>query len=427
MKGGIMMEKKYLRKGLRGSFIGVCITVFIMLCTVLLTASQCIAQQSDQTTGVTSDKIKIGMFAPLTGAIALYGKAAHMAEAIFKNVNKSGGINGRQIEVILEDDACDPIKGVAAVKKLIYQDKVFMLFGGMCTNVCLAAKKDIVATETPYMVLGAAGHSITSPIEKNIFTGVFTSLGVSKAMADFAMSKPNVKRVAIIKHTDEWAKTFYEPVLTHLKEKYNVTPVVDVTIERGAFDATPQILRIKEANPDVVIEIIYVDSTSIFLRDSFKLGLRVPIIGNPGVAVDEQFKRVGIPEAMKMFFAPYWYKYSFDHPEMQKWQGLLKESYPKDDFDMFAGIGIGGTLSVIKALEKSGKDLSRSKFIAALENLNNFQESIIPNFSYPMAVPISFSSIDHIAIDQVAFSVLGKEDKKLKIIYNYKEYMEKYQ
>jgi branched-chain amino acid transport system substrate-binding protein len=166
MEGGIGMEKKCLRKGFCGSFMGVCMAVFLLLCTVLFTASQCIAQQSDQTTGVTSDKIKIGIFAPLTGAIALYGKAAHMAESIFKNINKSGGINGRQIEVVLEDDACDPIKGVAAVKKLIYQDKVFMLFGGMCTNVCLAAKKDIVATETPYVVLGAAGHSITSPVEK---------------------------------------------------------------------------------------------------------------------------------------------------------------------------------------------------------------------------------------------------------------------
>ncbi len=372
-----------------------------------------------QAPGVTENSIKIGLFAPFTGTIALYGKAAHVAEAIYEKQNEAGGIHGRKLVTVSEDTGCDPIKGVAAIKKLIFQDKVFMLHGGMCSNVCLAVKKELLETGTPFVVMGAASHRITSPVEKNLFTGVFTSVIVSQSMADFAMSKPGVKRVAVIKHTDEWGKSFYEPLLEYLKEKYHMTPIADVTIERGVADATPQVLEIKKANPDILIAITYVDTTSTLLRDSYKLGLKVPIIGSPAVAVDEQFKRVGIPEALKAFFAPYWFKYPLDSPEMDKWKELLKKRYPKDEFDMLAGLGIGGAMAIIDALNIAGRDLTQDKFIKALEGLHNFSPK-----DYPMATPITFSPTQHIGITKVALSVMDVNNRKVKVVYDWKEYDE---
>lgn len=399
------------------------IGIFLFIALLLPNVDPVYAQGGAQAPGVTQNSIKIGVFAPFTGPISVYGKAAHMADAIFKKVNETGGINGRKIEAILEDTAADPIKGVAAVKKLIHQDGVFMLHGGMASNVCLAAKKDILETGIPYVVLGAASHKITSPLEKNIFTGVFTSLGVSHSMADFAMSKPGVKKVGIIKHTDEWAKSFYEPLLEHLEKKYNVKPSIDETIERTATDATPQILKLKQANPDVIIAITYVESTSTLLRDAHKLGMKIPIVGSPAVAVDEQFGRVGIPDAMAQFFAPYWYKYPFDHPEMKKWESLLTKEYPKDTFDMFAAIGVGGTITIVEALKKAGPNLNWSSFLNALEGMSDLKEwSALP---YPMATPITFSATDHVGIDKVAFSVLSLPDKKLKVVYGWKDFEKK--
>jgi len=369
--------------------------------------------------GVTKDSIKIGVFAPLTGEIAVYGKAAHMADAIFNKVNEEGGIHGRKIVPVVVDDGCKPVKGVAAVKKLIYQDQVFMLHGAVCSNVALAAKKEILETKIPFVVLGAANYKITTPVEKNIYTGVFTSVSVSKSMADFAMSKPGVKKVGIIKHTDEWAKSFYEPLIEYLKTKYNIVPVVDVTIERGVPDATPQILKLKQANPDIIIAVTYVVSTSTIIRDAFKLGLKVPIVGNPAVAVDEQSVRVGIPQAMTQFFTPYWYKNSFDNPKMKEWQELLHQYYPKDKFDMFAGLGIGGTIAIVEALKKAGPDLTRENFVEALEKTSNLNQWA--PLDYPMATPINFSPEDHVGIDEMAFSVMS--DQKLKIVYSWEDYL----
>ena len=420
------MKKTEPRRGVVNVFKKVCMVVLMFLCIVQLTSGICVAQQTAAVPGVTSDKIKLGLFCAFTGPIAHYGKTEHLAEAIYDQVNKMGGIHGRKIEWVSEDDGCEPIKGIAAVKKLIHQDKVFALHGAMCSNVALAIKKEVLEAGIPYMNLAAASYKITSPLEKNIFSGIYTSIVLAHSMADFAMSKPGAKRVAVIKHTDEWGKNFYDPLIEYLTKKYNVTPVADVTIERGVTDATPQVLKIKQENPDVIIAVTYLDSTTTFLRDSFKLGLKVPIIGSPAVAVDEQFQRLGNPDAMRLFFAPYSYNYPLDHPVMLKWGALLKNLYPKDEFDMLVGNGFGGTLAIVQALKDSGRDLTREKFVAALEKLNNFQDAIIPGYEYPMCSPVSFSPTDHVALKSVTFSFLGK-DKKLKIAKNYKEYMDKNQ
>lgn len=415
------------KKGLHGIFVGmmrsVCIVAVILLGTAQLTSGTALAEQGKAVQGITPDTIKLGVFCAFTGPIAHFGKTAHMAMAVYDEINKMGGINGRKIQVISEDDGCDPVKGVAAVKKLIYEDKVFALHGAMCSNVALAIKKEVKETGIPYINLAAASYKITSPLEKNIFSGIFTSKVLAYSMADFAMSKPNVKRVAVIKHTDEWGKTFYDPLIQYLKTKYNITPVADVTIERGVTDATPQVLRLKAAKPDVVIAVTYLDATTTFLRDSFKLGLKVPIVGSPAVAVDEQLQKLGNPEALKMFFAPYSYKYTLDDPVMLKWGSLLKSYFPKDGFDMLVGNGLGGTLAIVQALKDCGRDITRERFIAALEKLHSFENAQIPGYVYPMCTPVSYSATDHVAIKKVTFSVLGK-DKKLKICGTYNACME---
>ena len=64
------------------------------------------------------------------------------AEAVYKEVNDAGGINGRKIVYVREDDRCDPASAIAAAKKLIFDQKVFMIHGGGCTNASHAATRD---------------------------------------------------------------------------------------------------------------------------------------------------------------------------------------------------------------------------------------------------------------------------------------------
>src|SRR5262249_21880944 len=99
-------------------------------------------------TGVTADTIKIGIFGPITGPASVFAKTIYGAAAVYKDINGRGGINGRKIDLVIEDDGCDPNKGIAAVKKLLSQDQVFMLHGAFCTSVALAIKPEIAKDPT---------------------------------------------------------------------------------------------------------------------------------------------------------------------------------------------------------------------------------------------------------------------------------------
>src|SRR5215475_15615814 len=104
----------------------------LMLGIAALLASLTPAATAADRTGVTEDSIKIGMFGPITGPASVAAKSLYGAAAIYKDVNDHGGINGRKIELIIEDDGCDTTKGIAAVKKLISRNEVFLLHGAYC-------------------------------------------------------------------------------------------------------------------------------------------------------------------------------------------------------------------------------------------------------------------------------------------------------
>ena len=95
--------------------------------------------------GVTKDTIKIGVFGPMTGAAALFGKSVFGIESVYQDINDKGGIHGRKIVLVRDDDGCDPARGLAAFKKLVTQDEVLAINGGACSNVVMAIKPEILA------------------------------------------------------------------------------------------------------------------------------------------------------------------------------------------------------------------------------------------------------------------------------------------
>ena len=126
---------------------------------------------ADQAVGVTADSVKIGYLGAMTGPYYLYGKLImNGADVVYNEVNRAGGIHGRKIVTVREDDACDAAKAIAATKKLIHQHQVFMVHGGGCSNPTIAARDEIEKTRTFFVVFAAVADRITSPLAPYIFT-----------------------------------------------------------------------------------------------------------------------------------------------------------------------------------------------------------------------------------------------------------------
>jgi branched-chain amino acid transport system substrate-binding protein len=328
------------------------------------------------TTGVSPDKVRIGMFGPLTGPTAVGSLPLLGASAIYKSVNDRGGIHGRKIELVIEDDACDPNKAIAATKKLVSQEQVFMVHGGWCSGAVMAIKPELARTpDVPFMVLGAANSAISTPVTANIFHPIATTATVARSMVDFALTKPSAKRVAIISHSDEWGKSHLEPALAQLKAQ-GLESVETVYLERGQVDATSQVLRLKAAKPDVVLAVLYPPELTIYLRDSLKYGVKSPTVTTQGVSIEDMVKRVAMPAATKELFVFYPLADTLDSPAYKKWVDIYRKYNPKEPIETLSFMGMTGALAVVEALEKAGPNLTREKFMGELNKLRNFDPGI---------------------------------------------------
>ena len=378
------------RRNNRGKGASMSLRHFLIGLVVAVTLPSGIGH-ADDTTGVTKDTIKVGIFGPMTGSAAIFGKAIFGVEALYRDVNDHGGIYGRKIELFREDSACDPAKGIAAIKKLISQEQVFAINGGLCSNVVIAVKPEIAKAGVPYMVAGATSTAITQPLLPTVFQPLDTTAATTRDMVDFAMSKPGTTKIAFVSHSDDWGKSNHDPAIEHFKKAYKLDPVLDLTMERGSTDTTPQVLKIKNSGAQVVVAMLYPAETAIFLRDAFKFGLTIPVIGHQAASLEDTRNRVGNPAAVQNFYVGYAYAYATNAPDMKKWADLITKYYPNERIENFSFLGMGGALAMIKALKKAGPNLSREKLIVALNSLRNFDTHL-------QATPITFTPEDHVGM-----------------------------
>lgn len=346
---------------------------------------------AQDTTGLTKDTIKIGVFGPMTGSAALFGKSVFGVEAVLREVNDKGGIHGRKIEIVREDTACDPARGLAAYKKLVAQEQVFAINGGLCSGVMMALKGEIEKSKVPFVVIGAASPAISRPLVANLFHPVATTDDVGRTMIDYAMSRPDTTKIAFVSHSDDWGKSNRDPAVAHLKEKYRLDPVADLTMERGSSDATPQIMRLRSAGAEFVVLMMYPAEVAVFMRDAYKYGLKVPVLGPQSISLEDTRDRAGGIAAVRNMAVYYPYAHPIHSPEMEKWGKLINKYYPSERVESFSFLGMSGTYALVKALQDVGPDLTREKLIAALDSIKDFESGI-------SSVPISFSPQNHAGI-----------------------------
>lgn len=346
------------------------------------------AAQADETTGLSDDAIKIGVMGPFSGDASSYSKALIGMMAFYKKINDEGGIHGRKLIAVQEDTGCDAAKGLAAAKKLIYQDEVFMLQGNSCSGVAVAIRPEVEAAGLPWIVAHAVSDSISKPLARNIFHGVPTGTANGRAMAAFVLSRPNTEKVAIIEHSNDWAHSYSNPAREYLKE-HGVIPDLELTMERGQTDATAQVLKLRAEKPDFIIAALYEAETAIFLRDLKKYGLGdVPVMGTAGTDLENTLKRVGDFDAVKNYFVIHSYVDNLDGPKMKPWGEMIHKYYPEEALSTFSFVSIGSAEALVAALRAAGPELTRSKLMAELEKIENFDTGILSD-------PITWTPEDH--------------------------------
>ncbi len=332
--------------------------------------------------GVTATEIHIGQWGPQTGPAAAWGSVARGTGGYFKWINANGGINGRKIVYHMFDDGYNPAKTKAGVKELQEGTGIFAWAAGVGTSPGLAVKDYLAERNIPWVGPSAGSMHWVNPPTKNLFAVYPLYAGEAKALVKYAIEKMGKKRIAIAYLNDEYGKNGLRGAIAELKA-HDMEPVAEVPFELKDSDVKPHIMKLRKAEPDMVLL---------------------------WTSVGQAAKTVGISKAMK--FTPQFMSTSTcsDFPLMAHitkgaWEGVicatfgelpdsgypLLNKYKTEIFDKFAAkeerwglfyyAGIIFTEPMVEALKNCGKDLTRERFIAEMEKITNFK-GVGPVISY---------------------------------------------
>jgi len=238
-----------------------------------------------------AEPIKIGAIVSLTGTYAGLGDPEKKTiEMEVKRINDAGGINGRPVEVIFEDDATDEAKAVAAASKLIEQDGVIAIIGATGSGQTMAVRGDIDRAAIPQVSMAGA-TAITANFDPLVFqTPWSNTIVVPFEIAD--MKKNGITKVGLITDTGGFGKDGREVFLAQA-EKAGIEVVSDQTFNPGDTDMTAQLTNIKGSDAQALVMWTAGKEAATVVKNAGELGLKVPVYGSHGNARTEFIEGAG--------------------------------------------------------------------------------------------------------------------------------------
>lgn len=341
----------------------------LALAAILMTSLAARAEEP----GITDKTIKIGIFGPLSGPNMAYGfDVVNAAKMYYDKINKEGGIHGRKIEYVVEDDRCNANDLVAAVKKLVEQDQVFMLNGGSCSAAVVAAKDYVVRNKVPFLMLNASGDGALFPPTDYIFGAYSISqYAVGGAMIEFAAKQFGAKTVAYINHDDAYGAWNLEG--SKKDAEVNGVKLAVESVNPGINDVTAPFLKVRAAYPDAILLVTYARPAALLIKKAQEMGFNKPIILSvTGTASLNQLAENVGKDALKNFYTQEVMVDSPGGPKLKPIYDMYKAAYPDlaakpDHPQTYMPYGIPPAMSLVKALQDAGPNPTREKVLAALK------------------------------------------------------------
>jgi branched-chain amino acid transport system substrate-binding protein len=372
------------------------------LAVIAATSSGALAQKKYDT-GATDTEIKVGNIIPYSGPASAYGVIGKTEEAYFKMINDKGGIKGRKINFVTYDDAYSPPKAVEQVRKLVESDEVLFVFNPLGTPSNTAIQKYLNAKKVPQLFVATGATKWNDPKEFPWTMGWQPSYqSEAQIYAKFLMKeKPNAK-IAILYQNDDFGKDYIKGTRDGLGAKASSMIVLEESYEVSEPTIDTHIVKIKAANPDVLLIYTTPKFGAQTIKKTAELGWKpLQIITNVSASVGAVMNPAGFDNAQGVLSAAY-AKDGAD-PQwnsdagMKKWNEFLDKYMPgadKTDGALVYGYGVAQTL--VKVLEMCGDDLTRANVMKQAASLKDFTpDTLLPG------VKINTSATDFAPISQL--------------------------
>ena len=310
-----------------------------------------------------ADKYVIGASFELTGNVANYGKSTLSGlKLAVDQVNKAGGVNGKQLVVVESDNKSEPAESGNSVTKLITQDKVVAVVGPATSGCVFAATPVVTSNKVPLIAPCATAPAITvdnGQVKEFIFRACFIDPFQGRVMAEFADKTLGVKNVAILHDaSSDYSKGLAEVFEKTLNEKGGKVVAKEAFLSKD-IDFKAALTKIKAANPEAIYIPGYYEEVAKIIKQTREIGLNVPLIGCDGWDSPKLVEIAG-PEALNNTYFSSAFSVQDQTESVQKFIADYK------DPDIFCMQGYNAGLVLADALKRAGDGADGTKLAAAI-------------------------------------------------------------
>jgi branched-chain amino acid transport system substrate-binding protein len=327
--------------------------------------------------GVTDTEIVIGSHQDLSGPIAGWGTQVKLGlEMRAREINEAGGINGRKIRLVIEDNAYDPKKAIMVTNKMISRDHVFAFVGNMGSPTAGASKPIISGKKIPQMFPLTAASLFFEPYDRYSFGGFTPYYDQVRCVVKYFVEKKGVTKIGLMYQDDEMGaimkKGFEDQLAVH-----KLKPAAEESYKRGDTVFSSQIAKLKKAEVQLVVLATVIRETVGALKEIKKLNWNVEVAG-----MSPSYTHTVIDLCLKAGFSPQGFyaagqtPYVYPESPMATVRAFCKkhkEWFGKDP-DLPTSAGYVGLDFFAKVAAKVGKDLTREKWIDAAEHYGVYKD-----------------------------------------------------
>lgn len=327
---------------MKRSMISLCLALAV---TVLFTSCKKEGAAGD------GNEVLVGEFASMTGQTATFGQSSHAGTTLaIDEINAAGGVLGKQIKLISEDDQSKAEDATAAVQKLINRDRVIALLGEVASSRSRAGGPIAQQAKIP-MISPASTNEEVTKIGDYIFRICFIDPFQGEAIANFGMKTLHAKRAAILLDTKQdysigLANSFRETL-----KKNGGQEVSEQAYSSGDKDFRAALTSIRASNPEMIFIPGYYSEVSLIVRQARELGITCPLLGGDGWDSPELTKG-----AEKDFNGTYFSNHlSTDDPDpaVQNFTKKYMAKY-KNEPDAMAALGYDAAYILVDAIKRAG-------------------------------------------------------------------------
>jgi len=363
-----------------------------------------------------AEPIKIGVSGPFTGGSSSMGVSMRDGVRLAaEEINKAGGVLGRQLQLVERDDEAKNERGVQIAQELINKEKVTATVGYINTGVALASQRFYQEAKIPVMNNVATGSAITHQFDKDPENYIFRNAAHDSIQAPMiveeAITRRGYKKVAILADSTNYGQLGRADLVKALELK-GVKPVAEEKFNIKDVDMTPQLLKAKEAGAEAVLTYGIGPELAQIANGMTKLGWKVPMIGSWTLSMANFIDNAGPGgEGARM---PQTFVQEPTTPKRQSFIiNYLKTFNPKNariDSPVSAAQGYDSVYLLAAAIKQAG-GTDGPKVKAALEDLKTPVEGVVTTYNKP------FTATDHEAIT-ANIPVFG-EVKGQRVVYAY--------